>query len=401
MSDHYKKLLIIVFTHFKDAHSPGKEIYDEFYRHIAYEAYHNKSVEEYSKEKKEEYIAETLIKEKELLKSKTKELYYQIDEKTNEELKKYFDNQNKEKKPKTNYHSLRNGLCYEREKDKIIIYDETNSYKKFNEIEIKTNDIKRIIGLQNKDLMIEKEEEIVIYRTKNDNYEILQKIKTDSEGYEQQYNIIYHGCTHRKKKLKKYYFRNIEIISGNRFFLISNYGLKLYSLNEKNEYSIKSITIYGEEIKYFHEINENKFVIGSNIHHQMGMLGPAHDNFRIDILNIIPEENELSIEEGFEFNTYGDTYTKEYTINGEFILNNRYYICLIDYYLIIYDCFNNISKKYLICRDGEKTLYQYNNATIQIKDDKNNEFLIKKNEQKTLFKIIGNEIKIIGYYSGK
>ena len=49
----------------------------------------------------------------------------------------------------------------------------------------------------------------------------------------------------------------------------------------------------------------------------------------------------------------------------------------------------------------EKTLYQYNNATIQIKDDKNNEFLIKKNEQKTLFKIIGNELKIIGYYSGK
>jgi hypothetical protein len=90
-------------------------------------------------------------------------------------------------------------LCYEREKDKIIIYDETNSYKKFNEIEIKTNDIKRIIGLQNKDLMIEKEEEIVIYGTKNDNYEILQKIKTDSEGYEQQYNIIIMGVLIGKK----------------------------------------------------------------------------------------------------------------------------------------------------------------------------------------------------------
>ena len=90
-------------------------------------------------------------------------------------------------------------MCYEREKDKIIIYDETNSYKKFNKIEIKTNDIKRIIGLQNKYLMIEKEEEFVIFWIKNDNYEIWQKIKTDSEGYEQQYNIIYHGCTHREK----------------------------------------------------------------------------------------------------------------------------------------------------------------------------------------------------------
>ena len=49
----------------------------------------------------------------------------------------------------------------------------------------------------------------------------------------------------------------------------------------------------------------------------MSMLDPAHDNFRIDILNIIPEENEFSIEEGFEFNTYGDTYKEDYTINGE------------------------------------------------------------------------------------
>ena len=52
MSDHYKKLSIIVFTHFKDAQSPGKEIYDEFYRHIAYEAYHNESIKDYDMKKK-------------------------------------------------------------------------------------------------------------------------------------------------------------------------------------------------------------------------------------------------------------------------------------------------------------------------------------------------------------
>ena len=166
MSDHYKKLLIIVFTHFKDAHSPGKEIYNEFYRHIAYEAYHNKSVEEYSKEKKEEYIAETLIKEKELLKSKTKELYYQIDEKTNEELKKYFENHKKEQKSKSNNNSLGNELCCKIENDKIIIYDEKNSCKAINEIKINTMHIKRIIGLQNKDLIIEKENEIIIKEQK-------------------------------------------------------------------------------------------------------------------------------------------------------------------------------------------------------------------------------------------
>ena len=385
MSDNSKKLSVIVFSHFKDAKLPGKEIY-ELTRDITYDVYHNKSFENYDKAKKEEYIAATLRKEKDLLNSKTKELYYQIDEKTNEELKKYFENHKKEQKSTSNYNSLGNELCYKLEQDKIIIYDETNSYKKINEIKIKTKDIKNIIGLQNKDLIIEYEKEIDIYRTKNNNYEILQKIQKDSEGYEQQYNIIYHGCTYREQKLKNYYFINIEVISKNRFFLISNYGFKLYSLNEKNGYTLQSITPYDREIKYFHEINEYKFVIGSNEYYQISMLGP---------------DNKMHIKEIFEFNTYGDTYHENYTINGEFVLNNRYYICLIDYYIIIYDNFKKTIKKYLICRNGEKTVYEYDNATLQIKDNKNNEFLIKKSEQKTLFKIIDDELKIIGYYSGK
>ena len=92
--------------------------------------------------------------------------------------------------------------------------------------------------------MIQKEEEIVIYRAKNNKYEKFQKIKTDSEGYEQQYDIISEGCTYRRKELRKYKFRNIEMISGNRFFLTSNYGFKLYGLNEEKKYSLKSIIVY-------------------------------------------------------------------------------------------------------------------------------------------------------------
>ena len=406
-SDDSQKLSVIIFSHFNDAKSPGTEIY-ELIGNIRYNVYHNESFATYDKEKKEEYIAAKILKEKELLNSKTKKLYYQIDEKTNEELKKYFKNHKKEQKSKSNNNSLGNELCCKIENDKIIIYDEKNSCKAINEIKINTMYIKRIIGLQNKDLIIEKENEIIIYRTKNNNYEILQKIKKDSEGFKPQYNIIFHDCTDDEEKLKDYYFINIEIISENRFFLISNYGFKLYSLNEKNEYSLQSITSYDKpydkEIKYFHEINKNKFVIGSNVHCQMSDAGPEHDNFVIDTLNISPEINDkfMFIDEIIEFDTYGgDTYHEFYTINGEFVLNNRYYICLIDYYLIIYDSFEDAAKKYLIGRDGEKTVYEYNFATIQIKDNKNNEFLIKRGEQKTLFKIIGNELKIIGYYSGK
>ena len=403
-SDDSQKLSVIIFSHFKDAKSPGTEIY-ELIGNIRYNVYHNESFATYDKEKKEEYIAAKILKEKELLNSKTKKLYYQIDEKTNEELKKYFKNHKKEQKSKSNNNSLGNELCCKIENDKIIIYDEKNSCKAINEIKINTMHIKRIIGLQNKDLIIEKENEIIIYRTKNNNYEILQKIKKDSEGFKPQYNIIFHDCTDDEEKLKDYYFTNIEIISGNRFFLISNYGFKLYSLNEKNEYSLQYIAPYDKEInneiKYFHEINKNKFVIGSNVHCQMSDSGPERDIFVIHKLNISPEINDMFIDEILEFPTYEDTHNEFYTINGEFVLNDRYYICLIDYYLIIYDSFEEKTKKYLICRDGEKTLYKYIFATIQIKDNKNNEFLIKKDEQKTLFKIIGNELKIIGYYSGK
>ena len=132
----------------------------------------------------------------------------------------------------------------------------------------------------------------------------------------------------------------------------------------------------------------------------MGSAGPAHDNFIINILNIIPEKNKLSIEFVFKFNTLINKH-HYYEINGEFVLNNRYYVCLINYYLIIIDTFENKVKKYIICREGEKTLFEYYDAKLQIKDDKSNQFLIKKDEQKTLFKIIGNELKIVGYYSGK
>ena len=402
MSEHLKKYSFIVFTHFQDANSRGPELYAEFKQDFVLDLYHNDSFPK-DKKKKEAILEATLIKEKELLKSKSKELYYQIDEKTNEELKIFFENQNKEQKPKSksNFYSLKNGLCYERGKgDTIIIYDETNSYKKISEIKIQIMDIRRVIGLPNKDIMIQNEEDIVIYRAKNNKYEILQKIKTDSEGYEQQYDIIWRGYTDRRQELRKYQFRKLEIISGNRFFLISNYGFKLYGLNEKNEYSLKSIILCNLDIKAFHEINENEFVIGSNMDIVDGILGPFHRNFLINILYIMPQKYELLIKNVYEFDTL-DNDRYRYTINGECVLNNRYYICLIDYYLIIIDIVENKAKKYIICRDGEKTLYVYDDAKLQIKDDKNTEFLIKKNEQKTLFKIIGNELKIIGYYSGK
>ena len=44
--------------------------------------------------------------------------------------------------------------------------------------------------------------------------------------------------------------------------LVSDYGIKMYSLNEKNEYSLVLLNEELSDIKMIHEINENKFIFG-------------------------------------------------------------------------------------------------------------------------------------------
>lgn len=145
MSNYCKAELIIVFSHFKNNKPIGKEIYDEYEIYVLSDGYKKNHLKNNDKKRKK-YVEEIIIKEKELLKSKTKEIYYQIDEKKNKELKEFFENQKLEQKiQKLNYSSLGNGLCYEKLNDKIIIYDKINSYKKVNEIKFKTNEIKNII----------------------------------------------------------------------------------------------------------------------------------------------------------------------------------------------------------------------------------------------------------------
>ena len=56
----------------------------------------------------------------------------------------------------------------------------------------------------------------------------------------------------------------IKEISGNRFFCISNYGFKIYSLNQKNEYSLILLIDHLDGIQIINEINENTFIICTN-----------------------------------------------------------------------------------------------------------------------------------------
>lgn len=118
---------------------------------------------------------------------------------------------------------------------------------------------KSILQLDNNDLIIfirEKYDNILIYRLKGKKYYLFQKIIEDKKGYETQ--IKCSGCCVRTPK--KYQLEWIKKLSNNKFITISNYGFKMYSLNEKNEYSLILMDTHLGLIRQIYEINENNLI---------------------------------------------------------------------------------------------------------------------------------------------
>ena len=197
---------------------------------------------------------------------KDNEKYFQIDNEKNKEIEQIF-NQLKLKiifpsKPNI----LRDGKFYTISNGCFTIYKE-KLFKKLYEINININiDIISAIQLDNKDLVILAENQLIyIYRLKNEKYFLLQRIEENSMGYERQYYET--GCGYIIFHTKYYQADFIKDISENRFICGSNYGFKIYSLNEKNEYSISLLEAYpsvgsndavGEKIIY--ELDKDTFI---------------------------------------------------------------------------------------------------------------------------------------------
>ena len=130
--------------------------------------------------------------------------------------------------------NLNNGLiCEVSISNNYYIYEE-KSNKQISTIECK-EDIISIIGLDNKDILFEEKENIIlVYRMKKNAYVLIQIILKTKDNYENQKIVTFYGCTFTNKKDKEYKFFKIEKISRNRFILCSNYGLKFYQLEEEN-----------------------------------------------------------------------------------------------------------------------------------------------------------------------
>ena len=219
-----------------------------------------------TKEEIEKEVEKEILEEIEKFKVKSLTTHYKIDNEKVLELVNSFGS-SKLKIPIINPINLENGNICSNKDFKTIIY-EIKHFKILFEISFKSlfdKDMiytfldKSIIQLDNKDLIIfirEKYENILIYRLKGKKYYLFQKIIEDKKGYETQ--IICQGCCIRKAK--KYQLEWIKKLSNNRFITISNYGFKIYSLNENNEYSLILMDTTLGLIKQIYEINENNLI---------------------------------------------------------------------------------------------------------------------------------------------
>ena len=249
----------------------------------------------------------------------SKNKYYKIEEKKLEELEKSF--KQLKTKIKLNYNLkilskervlflpqiLFNIKKAEKNKNIIIVYDE-KYFTKLIEIEISGN-IFMVEKLENNDLIFLVEDgneyEILVYRLipelkkEKKKFVLSQKIKETIEGYKIKYKKNKHHYFYKDEPIM-YNLYYIKAISGNRFFCASNYGLKIYALNEKNEYELVLLEPY-DKIDFIYEIDKNKFIFGLNLRsvHGYGFCGNSYTCYynlklnKIELKNIDKTENKF------------------------------------------------------------------------------------------------------------
>ena len=390
----------------------------------------NKSKEEIKAEINEEIKSKIKNLKKESMK------FYQIDNKKNKELEQLFS----QIKLKINFNSkpniLRDGKFYTISNGCCTIYNE-KLFNKLYEIKFEENiNVTSAIQLDNKDLVFFTENQLIIFRLKNGKYILLQKIDENKAGYRSQNS--YSGCF---AYTKRYRAEFIKDISENRFICGNNYGFKIYSLNEKNEYSIVLLESYSEGQKIILELDKDTFIFCTKIECGDSLGGPAHNILVIDKIHLkkitkeekekrlnnfnqrdycnddddffgprnpkptkkITEEENKSVigflkytfnaNNFFKYSKYGSHhYFKGYTI-----LKNKILIIGIDNNILIFDILSEkLLKRYIMLLEGENNLFISSANIKKWNNNNDNEFFINYNGNIILFELTkNNELKII------
>ena len=222
---------------------------------------------EEEKKKLEEEEKKKMIEKKSQIKNKSLGLHYNINEEKKKELESTFGQIKLKIDLSGKPLILGDGKIISLSAESFTIYDSV-LFKKIAEvkfekpiepffaIELDNSDL--IIACNNDDKMYNYE--LLVYRLKDQQYFLWQKIKEGGLGLTAKYYITGHCSYTREYHKIDYKISELKKISGNRFFCLSNLGLKMYSLNEKNEYSLVLIEDELEDLGMIHEVNENKFI---------------------------------------------------------------------------------------------------------------------------------------------
>ena len=252
---------------------------------------------------KAEEDKKAIIEKKNKLIKQSLELYNKIDKQKMKELVSAF-NQITLKvifngEPKI----LREGIFYTLSDNCFKMYD-SKYFKKL--LEIKSHSlIISAIQLDNNDLIFACSDfgifQILVYRLKEKQYFEIQKIIENGLGFQARYGN--HGfCGNTAYKIK-YKIDDLKAISRNRFICISNYGLKIYSLNENNEYSLVLLQEHLNDVKIIHEINNNKFIFCTK--KNLNDTYRKNDKIIIEIVELKEITKQELKDKLFELNNYG------------------------------------------------------------------------------------------------
>ena len=403
---------------------------------------------------KSEEDKKAIIEKKNKLIKQSLELYKKIDNQKMKELVSAF-NQITLKvifngEPKI----LREGIFYTLSDNCFKMYD-SKYFKKL--LEIKFNSlIISAIQLDNNDLIFACSNygifQILVYRLKEKQYFEIQKIIENGLGFQARYGN--HGfCGNTAYKIK-YKIDDLKAISRNRFICISNYGLKIYSLNENNEYSLVLLQEHLNDVKIIHEINNNKFILCTKKNLDDTYI--KNDKIIIEIIELKEITKQELNDKLIELNNYGyhlksrrfgyymfdndinekdeiiykdklpkyiellklscsfneiiklEKRHKRFHLSNYIIIKKKYFMVLIDNSIFIIDLFNgNLIKKYEILINlifnGNDSLFIYKLINIQKwNNPEDNEFIIFIEKNIILFELNEDEngvinLKILNY----
>ena len=244
-----------------------------------------------------------------------KETYYNINEQKSQEIDVIF----KQIKLKINFDSypklLIDEIFYTFSEGNFAIYNGKFFNKSLYLKPEKEYKINSMILLDNKDLVFLAYGQLLIYRYQNGNYALIQIIQENRAGYELQYS--HSGCILFPQAYEPKF---IKAISGNRFICVNNYGYKIYSLNEKNEYSTILIEAYYEGIKMIHELDSNNFIFCTDKYCGDSYGGPAHNILiigKIQLKNMEYNEKEDRLKKTENKDYYDGNHSNDWCLHNK------------------------------------------------------------------------------------